>query len=82
MSQGTVKIVDAQSILEAKDLEAVVILGVGPDGTISMATWAPTPRKRVAIDDWAMWIWRNTLRPDPFETVFGFGKNGKPAGES
>lgn len=75
---SVVKVADAQSILEEKDLEAVVVLGVAADGTVSMAAWAATPKKRVAIDEWALWVWRNALRPDPFETVFGAGHGGKP----
>lgn len=61
------------------DAQAVVLLDVARDGTVTVSTYAQqpgTPAK--AIAEWAEGLWQHAISVVPFRTVFGWGQNGVP----
>lgn len=73
-----VTIADAERIARAHDNQAVVVLGVGRKGDVTVTTWGETPAKCASIGDWASGLWQNAVSKVPFQTVFGWGNGGKP----
>lgn len=61
------------------DAQAVVLIDVAHDGTITTSTYARLPgTPATAIADWANGLERHALSVVPFRTVFGWGRNGVP----
>ncbi|MDH2313092.1 hypothetical protein [Methylobacterium brachiatum] len=61
------------------DAQAVVLIDVARDGTVTVSTYARlpgTPAK--AIAEWAAGLERHALSVVPFRTVFGWGRGGLP----
>lgn len=61
------------------DAQAVVLLDVARDDTVTVSTYARepgTPAK--AIAEWADGLWRHAISVVPFRTVFGWGRDGVP----
>ena len=61
------------------DSQAVVLLDVARDGTVTVSTYAlqpGTPAK--AIAEWADGLWQHAISAVPFRTVFGWGREGVP----
>ncbi|MGX9980317.1 hypothetical protein [Methylobacterium fujisawaense] len=61
------------------DAQAVVLLDVARDGTVTVSTYAlqpGTPAK--AIAEWADGLWRHAISAVPFRTAFGWGCDGVP----
>lgn len=59
--------------------QAVVLLDVARDGTVTTSTYARlpgTPAK--AIAEWAAGLEQHAIAVVPFRTVFGWGRNGVP----
>lgn len=61
------------------DAQAVVLIDVARDGTVTTSTYARLPgTPATAIADWANGLERHALSVVPFRTVFGWGRNGVP----
>jgi hypothetical protein len=73
-----VLIADAESIAKRLDQQAVVILGVERDGTVTIVTYGETKWKCRVIGDWAKGLRKQAISVCPFQTAFGWGNNGKP----
>ncbi|XYD09879.1 hypothetical protein R1A27_04840 [Methylobacterium sp. NMS12] len=61
------------------DAQAVVLLDVARDGTVTVSTYAlqpGTPAK--AIAEWADGLWQHAITAVPFRTAFGWGRDGVP----
>lgn len=73
-----VKISDARMIAKKLDQQAVVILGVERDGTVTVVTYGENKEKCKAIGDWGQGLWKYAVSLIPFQTVFGWGNGGVP----
>lgn len=61
------------------DAQAVVLIDVARDGTVTTSTYARLPgTPATAIADWANGLDRHAISVVPFRTVFGWGRNGVP----
>lgn len=76
---GTVRISDAKALAKADDQQAVVIIGVARDGTVTVVSYGETPVKCSSIGEWAQGLWKHAITAVPFQTRFGWGKDGAPA---
>ena len=75
---GSVKIRDAEHLAEKLDQQAVVILGVERNGTVTVVTYGENKAKCKAIGDWGQGLWKYAVSIIPFQTVFGWGNGGVP----
>ncbi len=69
---------DAAGLAKRLDAQAVVILAVERDGTVTVVSYGETPFKCKAIGDWAQRLWKKCVSVCPFQTAFGWGNGGKP----
>ncbi|RUR38540.1 hypothetical protein [Vreelandella populi] len=69
---------DAKAIANQRDLQAVVVLTVERDGTVSVVSYGENKAKCKAIGEWAQGLWSYAVSIRPFQTVFGWGNGGKP----
>lgn len=71
---------DAQRLLEFFELEAVLIFSVDSRGCLHTATAGANVAKGKAIGWWAngLWGWAKVVSLVPFQTIFGWGNDGKP----
>ncbi len=69
---------ECKSIAKKNDAQAVVIMRVERDGTVTLSTYGENTLKCNVIGEWAKKsIWGQIARI-PFETLFGWGNNGVP----
>jgi hypothetical protein len=73
-----VLIEDAKALAKRYNNQAIVILGVERDGTVTVVTYGETKYKCRAIGEWAKGLWQHAVSVVPFRTVFGWGNDGKP----
>ncbi len=73
-----VVIEDAKEIARRLDQQAVVIIGVERDGTITVVSYGESKFKCKVIGDWAQGLWKKCISVCPFQTAFGWGNGGKP----
>jgi hypothetical protein len=73
-----IKIADARRLAKENDQQAIVILGIEKDGTITIVTYGEDKKKCQAIGEWADSLEQHGLLLIPFNTVFGWGNGGKP----
>ncbi len=73
-----VKISDAKKIAKKLDQQAVVILGVERDGTVTVVTYGENKEKCRAIGEWGQGLLNWAVSLIPFMTVFGWGNGGVP----
>lgn len=78
--KAPIKIKELQTIADDKDLQAIVVLTVERNGNVSVVTYGETKAKCKAIGDWGQGLWRHAVSIIPFQTVFGWGNDGKPLG--
>lgn len=71
-------IADAKRIAKENDHQAVVVLTVERDGTVTVVSYGEDKAKCKAIGDWAQGLWKYAVTLIPFQTVFGWGNNGIP----
>lgn len=76
MSRFTIK--DAERIAKDNDHQAVVVLTVERDGTVTVVSYGETKAKCKAIGDWSQGLWKYAVTLIPFQTVFGWGNGGIP----
>lgn len=69
---------DAKEIARRLDQQAVVIIGVERDGTVTVVSYGEDKFKCKAIGDWAQGLWKKCISVCPFQTAFGWGNGGKP----
>jgi hypothetical protein len=69
---------DAEEIAKRLDQQAVVIIAVERDGTVTIVTYGETKWKCRVIGDWAKGLWKQAISKCPFQTAFGWGNGGKP----
>lgn len=61
------------------DAQAVVLIDVARDGTVTASTYARRPGTPArAIAEWADGLWTHAITAVPFRTVFGWGYGGVP----
>lgn len=77
-SDKRVLIADAKALAERLDHQAVVILGIERDGTVTVVSYGEDAFKCKAIGDWAQGLWKKAISVCPFQTAFGWGNGGKP----
>ncbi len=71
-------IAECKRIAVENDCQAVVVLRVERDGTLTLSTYGETKHQCDIIGEWAhKSIWPQCFRV-PFEPVFGMGNNGEP----
>ena len=68
---------DAEVLAKANDYQAVVMLCVERDGTVTVVSYGESKAKCKAIGDWAKGLWSSCISINPFQTVFGWGEGGK-----
>lgn len=73
-----IQIKDAEGLAEARDQQAVVIIGVERDGTVTVVSYGENKPKCDSIGEWAQGLWRNAVSAVPFQTRFGWGNSGVP----
>ena len=73
-----INISDARAIAKRRDCQAVVVISVGRDGTISTVSYGEDKGKCDAIGEWTRSLWPAVFSIIPFQTVFGWGCNGLP----
>ena len=73
-----IKISDAKEILEKYEQQAIVILGIGKNGTVTVVTYGENVAKCKAIGEWGKSLVDRGLSLIPFQTVFGWGNKGNP----
>jgi len=73
-----VQIADAELLAQQLDQQAVVILGIERDGTVTVVSYGETKFKCKAIGDWAQGLWKKVVSVCPFQTAFGWGNGGRP----
>lgn len=71
------KISDAKGVAKKNDYQAIVVLCVERDGTVTIVTYGESKDKCNAIGAWAKGLWDNCISINPFKTVFGWGEGGK-----
>lgn len=71
-------IADAKRIAKNGDHQAVVVLTVERDGTVTVVSYGENKAKCKAIGDWAKGLWGYAVSINPFQTVFGWGNDGVP----
>jgi hypothetical protein len=76
MPRFTIK--DAELIAKSNDHQAVVVLTVERDGTVTVVSYGENKSKCKAIGDWAQGLWKYAVSINPFQTVFGWGNGGVP----
>ena len=72
------EIEDAKRIAHVGDHQAVVVLTVERDGTVTVVSYGEDKPKCKAIGDWAQGLWKYAVSIRPFQTVFGWGNGGVP----
>lgn len=77
-SQSPVKIAELRAMAKEKDLQAVVVVAVGRDGTVHTVTYGENPRKCRVIGQWADGWMEKGLAVLPFRTIFGWTTGGVP----
>lgn len=78
MAMTRIQIRDAEVLAKALDQQAVVIVGVERDGTVTVVSYGETKAKCDSIGEWAQGLWRNAVSAVPFQTRFGWGNEGVP----
>ena len=72
-----VKISDAKALVKKYNQQAIVILGIEKNGTIRTVTFGEDKIKCKAIGEWGKSLVEHGLSLIPFQTVFGWGNDGK-----
>ena len=72
-----IKITDLKSLAKSRDQQALVVIGVERDGTVTIVSYGETKNKCQAIGWWAKGL-SNILSIAPFRTIFGWGNSGIP----
>lgn len=77
--EGTrMKVKHARQLAKAHGMKAVVIIGVGADGQVDVATYGDTPASCKVIGDWGQGLLTHSINAVPFQTYFGWGNKGVP----
>lgn len=71
-----IAISDAKAIAKSGDHQAVVIVVVERNGSVTVVSYGENKGKCKAIGDWAQGLWRYAITIKPFQTVFGWGNGG------
>lgn len=79
--QCPIKIKDLNSLANIHDLQAIVMLCVERNGTVSVVTYGEDKTKCKAIGEWGQGLWKHCVSLIPFATVFGWGNKGIPVSE-
>ena len=77
-----IKIKDLKKEAQKHDLQAIMMLCVERNGTVSIVTYGEDKTKCKAIGDWGQGLWEYCVSLIPFKSVFGWGNNGVPVVES
>jgi len=77
----SIKIKDLEKLSKQHNLQAIMMLCVERNGTVSIVTYGEDVTKCKAIGDWGQGLWKHCVSLIPFVTVFGWGNNGKPVSE-
>ncbi len=73
-----IKIKDLKNLAKLHDLQALVLLTVERNGTVSVVTYGEDKDKCKTIGDWGQGLWKHCVSIIPFTTIFGWGNNGNP----
>ena len=76
-----IKIKDLKALAIKHDMQAIVLLTVERNGTVSVVTYGENVEKCKAIGDWGQGLWKHCVSLIPFQSVFGWGNNGVPVSE-
>lgn len=76
-----IKIKDLEQLSNQHNLQAVMMLCVERNGTVSIVTYGEDKKKCKAIGDWGQGLWKHCVSLIPFRTIFGWGNNGIPVPE-
>lgn len=76
-----IKINDLKLLSEQHNLQALMMLCVERNGTVSVVTYGENKKKCKAIGDWGQGLWKNCVSLIPFKTIFGWGNGGVPVSE-
>ena len=76
-----IKIKDLKALAIKHDMQAIVLLTVERNGTVSVVTYGENIEKCKAIGDWGQGLWKHCVSLIPFQSVFGWGNNGLPISE-
>jgi len=76
-----IKIKDLEKLSKQHNLQAIMMLCVENNGTVSVVTYGENATKCKAIGDWGQGLWKHCISLIPFATVFGWGNNGNPVSE-
>jgi len=77
-----IKIKDLKELAKQHDLQALMMLCVERNGTVSVVTYGENIKKCKAIGDWGQGLWKYGVSLIPFKTVFGWGNEGIPVDEN
>ena len=78
MANGRLTICELKRVAIDKDLQAIVVLTVARNGTVTVTSYCESKKKCRAIGDWAQGLWKYAVSLKPFQTVFGWGNGGIP----
>lgn len=69
---------ECKDIAERHAAQAVIVIRIERDGTVTTSTYGESERKCRIIGAWAQGWMDHALSVIPFRTVFGWGNNGVP----
>lgn len=69
---------DLKKLAKEKDQQAIIAFCVERDGTVRCVTYGEDKLKCDAAGWWGQGTLNNDIPIIPFQTVFGWGNNGKP----
>lgn len=72
---------ELKTMATQKNLQAILVLTVERNGTVSVVTYGENKEKCKAIGDWGQGLWKYAVTLIPFKTVFGWGNRGIPVSE-
>lgn len=59
--------------------QGIVLVAIGQDGTLTTSTWTEkSGRPALGLAEWARSLEGHAITPVPFQTLFGWGRNGVP----
>jgi hypothetical protein len=71
-------IATCKRIAKQDDRQAVVLITVARDGTVTVSSYGENRAKCHAIGIWAQGLWDHAVSTVPFRTIFGWGNDGTP----
>lgn len=76
-----IKIKNLKTLSIKHDLQAVMMLCVERNGIVSIVTYGEDKKKCKTIGCWGQGLFKHCVSLIPFQSVFGWGNNGKPISE-